>query len=199
MRGPITVPLTTAAALSVLLVLDAATAAGPGSTRTHLSQAAPATEKAPENAPDKTQTPAAPAAPAVPVTPAPPPPNNPAAGTPAAILDDQEVDSILGKNVRSSAGENMGRIIDVLVSRDGKVRGAVIDFGGFLGVGSRKIAIDWSALRFVLPDKSGQIAVDLTKDQLRVAPEYKPGAPVVILGATGPADAPGSPPSAPAK
>ena len=42
----------------------------------------------------------------------------------------------------------MGQIIDVIVKRDGQVRAAVIDFGGFLGVGSRKIAVDWSALSF---------------------------------------------------
>ena len=42
----------------------------------------------------------------------------------------------------------MGRIVDVLVDRSGEVRAAIIDFGGFLGVGSRKIAVDWDALHF---------------------------------------------------
>ena len=45
----------------------------------------------------------------------------------------------------------MGRIVDVLVDRRGQVRAAIIDFGGFLGVGSRKIAVDWSALHFPPP------------------------------------------------
>ena len=69
-------------------------------------------------------------------------------GTPATVIDDREVEGILGKSVRSNAGEDMGQIIDVIVKRDGQVRAAVIDFGGFLGVGSRKIAVDWSALSF---------------------------------------------------
>ena len=55
--------------------------------------------------------------------------------------------AFLGKEVRSSADENMGRIVDVIVDRDGRVRAAVIDFGGFLGVGSRKIVVDWNALQ----------------------------------------------------
>ena len=42
----------------------------------------------------------------------------------------------------------MGRIVDVIVDRSGQVRAAIIDFGGFLGVGSRKIAVDWNALHF---------------------------------------------------
>ena len=41
----------------------------------------------------------------------------------------------------------MGRIVDVIVNRSGQVRAAIIDFGGFLGVGSRKVAVEWSALR----------------------------------------------------
>ena len=38
---------------------------------------------------------------------------------------------ILGKSVRSKAGEDMGQIIDVIVKRDGQVRAAVIDSAGF--------------------------------------------------------------------
>ena len=57
---------------------------------------------------------------------------------------------------RSAADENMGRIVDVLVDRSGQVRAAIIDFGGFLGVGSRKIAVDWNALHFPQPGKPGE-------------------------------------------
>ena len=55
---------------------------------------------------------------------------------------------MLGREVRSTADENMGRIVDVIVDRAGQARAAIIDFGGFLGVGSRRIAVDWNALRF---------------------------------------------------
>src|SRR6516165_7475124 len=60
-------------------------------------------------------------------------------GTPAKILDARQVESLLGKSVLSTSGENVGRIVDVLVDRSGQIRAAVVDFGGFLGVGSRKI------------------------------------------------------------
>jgi hypothetical protein len=80
----------------------------------------------------------------------------------------------------------MGRIVDVLVDRAGQVRAAIIDFGGFLGVGSRRIAVDWNALHFPQPGKPGErIALDLTRDQVKTAPEYREGKPVVILGALG--------------
>src|SRR5438045_2990025 len=64
------------------------------------------------------------------------------------VLGSRQAQSVLGRDVRSSAGENMGRIVDVIVDRSGRVRAAVVDFGGFLGVGSRKIAVDWNALSF---------------------------------------------------
>src|SRR5207245_6925477 len=52
---------------------------------------------------------------------------------------------ILGKDVLSATGENMGRIVDVLFDEKGEPHAAVVDFGGFLGVGTRKIAIGWGA------------------------------------------------------
>lgn len=102
------------------------------------------------------------------------------------VFDHQEVQGILGKEVRSDADEDMGRIVDVIVDRGGQVRAAIIDFGGFLGVGSRKIAIAWDALRFPANTKKvNQIGLELTRDQVQAAPEYKEDKPVVVLGASG--------------
>jgi hypothetical protein len=120
-----------------------------------------------------------------PAPPAAAPLPNPPAGTPATVLDDQEVSTILGKSVRSSADEDMGRIVDIIVSRDGQVHAAIIDFGGFLGIGTRKIAVDWRALNFAPAGKPGSITLDLTRNQVRLAPEYKRGEPVVVVGAPG--------------
>ena len=104
----------------------------------------------------------------------------------STILNKHEVEGILGRDVRSATDEDMGRIVDVLVDRTGRVRAAIIDFGGFLGVGSRKIAVDWKALHFSQPGKPGErTALELTRDQVRTAPEYKEGKPVVVLGALG--------------
>src|SRR5207248_4753498 len=87
---------------------------------------------------------------------------------------------VLGIQVRTKTEEAMGRIIDLLADRDGKVVAAVIEFGGFLGIGTRKIAVEWSALRF---DKDGHhfvATIHIPRDQLRSAPDYKPDQPVVV-------------------
>jgi len=102
------------------------------------------------------------------------------------VLPYHDVQGVLGKEVTSSTGENVGRIVEVLVDQAGQVRGAVIDFGGFLGLGSRKIVLDWAALHFSPTSQRDHIALDLTREQIKAAPEYKEGKPVVVLGALAP-------------
>ena len=102
------------------------------------------------------------------------------------VIGAADARGILGRDVRSTADENMGRIVDVIVDRAGIVRAAVIDFGGFLGVGSRKIVVDWSALHFgQVTNKKESITLELTLEQVKAAPEYKEDTPIVVLGASG--------------
>ncbi len=103
-------------------------------------------------------------------------------GIPAIVVDNLQAQGILGTQVRSSAGEDMGRIVDVIVDKQAQARGVVIDFGGFLGVGNRQIAVAWSAIRFSPQDKDEILIVDFTRDQLRAAPAYKSGEQIVLLG-----------------
>jgi PRC-barrel domain protein len=138
------------------------------------SMAADEADKASAPAPG----PAVKTAPDAPKEPAPPPS--------VTVIGAADARGILGRDVRSSAGENMGRIVDVIVDRSGTVRAAVIDFGGFLGVGSRKIVVDWAALHFgQVTNKKESITLELTLEQVKAAPEYKEDTPIVVLGASG--------------
>lgn len=102
------------------------------------------------------------------------------------IIGPKEAHGVLGRDVLSPKKEDMGRIVDVIVDRTGTVRAAVIDFGGFLGVGSRKIVVDWNALHFGrVANNSDAITLELTKAQVAAAPEYKEDKPIVVLGAAG--------------
>jgi hypothetical protein len=102
------------------------------------------------------------------------------------VIGARDAHGVLGRDVRSPTDQDMGRIVDVIVDRDGTVRAAVIDFGGFLGVGSRKIVVDWNALHFGrIANKSDSITLELTKEQVMAAPEYKEDTPLIVLGASG--------------
>jgi hypothetical protein len=118
-------------------------------------------------------------------------PPAPAAKEPApppsvTIIGARDALGVLGREVRSPTDQDMGHIVDVIVDRSGAVRAAAIDFGGFLGVGSRKIVVDWDALHFgQIANKGDSITLDLTKEQVMAAPEYQEDKPIVVLGAAG--------------
>ena len=116
----------------------------------------------------------------------PPAAQEPAPPPSMTIIGPKDAHGVLGRDVRSPANEDMGHIVDVIVDRTGTVRAAVIDFGGFLGVGSRKIVVDWNALHFgQIASNSDAITLELTKAQVAAAPEYKEDKPIVVLGAAG--------------
>src|ERR1700751_2087622 len=100
------------------------------------------------------------------------------------VFSHRDLQGVLGASVQSTTGEDMGHIVQILVDQAGSVRAAFIDFGGFLGVGSRKVVVDWAALHFAPEDRPQQIILDLTREQVKAAPEYRSGKPVVVLGAS---------------
>ena len=116
----------------------------------------------------------------------PPPPNAPPAMVPIAKED---ASAILGRPVLDAQGDVVGRITDVLVDAAGQVLAAVVDVGGFLGVGQRRIAVAWPALRF--DPASRTIKLSMGAPELAAAPEYKPNAPGNVVAT--PTDA--SPPN----
>jgi hypothetical protein len=112
--------------------------------------------------------------------------DDPAPAPSVTVIGTRQSTSLLGRQVRSKADEKIGRIVDVIVDRTGQVRAAVIDFGGFLGVGNRKIAVDWDAFNFAgNDDKRDAVTLDLTRDQIKAAPEYRDRRAAIVLGAAG--------------
>jgi hypothetical protein len=85
---------------------------------------------------------------------------------------DGSIVSVLGKKVRGAKGEDLGRVVDVLADAKGRVRIAVIEVGGFLGIGNRRIAVDLSLLRFPTAADDSLI-LSVSRDRLQSAPEYK--------------------------
>ena len=100
---------------------------------------------------------------------------------------------VLGHRVVGPGGKDIARLVDVLVDGNGEPVAAVLDFGGFMGVGSRKIAVHWSALHFEPAEATHRLILSLTLDEIKAAPEYKDpekAAPVVVPAATEPKPGP---------
>ena len=100
----------------------------------------------------------------------------------AALPRDQAI-AILGLSVSTEDGKSIGQLVDVLVDAAGIPQAGVIDFGGFLGVGARKVAVHWATLRFAPANAKQPITLELTPDQIKAVPEYRESskpAPVVL-------------------
>jgi len=112
----------------------------------------------------------------------PPAPDPPASAVRTVAVAPEAAEAILGSRVVDSKGKDMGRLVDVLVDGNGQPQAAVIDFGGFMGVGNRKVAVHWSALHFDPADGKHQVVLDMTPDQIKAVPEYSsPDKPAPVV------------------
>lgn len=114
-------------------------------------------------------------APTTPVPPASPSMSSPSTTNPspsvAAVPRLVTGSAIIGTDIKNPADETIGEIDDVVVDADGKIVSVIVSVGGFLGMGTRHVAVPWSDLRF---DRARDVALlNMTKDQLKSAPEYK--------------------------
>jgi hypothetical protein len=116
---------------------------------------------------------------------APPPVVQP--GNPPVVRAEQvapvELTGLMGHPVVGAGGAELGRIVDLLADGQGKVRAVVVDVGGFMGVGNRKVAVAWSALRFAPGDKGPVMSIVIPPDRIKSWADYIVGRPVAILGA----------------
>jgi hypothetical protein len=77
---------------------------------------------------------------------------------------------VIGSSVLNEANETIGKIDDLLVTRDGKEPYAVLSIGGFLGMGTHMVVVRYDSLKFadnkiVLPGGS--------KDGLKMLPVFQ--------------------------
>jgi len=132
-----------------------------------LAQDATAPAVTPAVATAPTAAPTAPAtAPAPTIAPAP------------KFLGQQSPDEILASNligatIYDPSNQDLGKVNDVILTQDGKVDAIVIGVGGFLGMGQKNVAVQFSAMQQTT-DQNGavKLVLDSTKDELNAAPAY---------------------------
>ena len=79
--------------------------------------------------------------------------------------------SIQGTNVSNLQGESLGEIQDLMIDpQSGRVTYAVLDFGGFLGIGDKLFAVPLQA--FQIDRTNEQFTLDVTKERLENAPGF---------------------------
>ena len=79
-----------------------------------------------------------------------------------------------GTRVFNSKGEIIGQVNDVVLDANGQAVSAVIGVGGFLGVGTKSVAVPYRELKIgPVIEGSRVLLLNVTRDQLQGAPTYK--------------------------
>lgn len=162
----------TLAALSVTPAVAFAQTAPNPTTPPAANPTSPLPPAPAEKMPDSMTTPAPNAAPAA--------PNSTATTVPSTprFVSEQSADQILGSDligtdVVTANDEKLGSISDIVVNKDGSVGGAVIDVGGFLGIGAKPVAVSFESLTMAPTENGTKIVVALSKEELNAAPQFR--------------------------
>jgi sporulation protein YlmC with PRC-barrel domain len=80
---------------------------------------------------------------------------------------------LIGLDVQSPEDKKVGDIGEVVLDKDGKVEGVVVDVGGFLGIATHPVLLDWKDVTLASRDGKDRAVVNLTKEKLEQMPAYE--------------------------
>jgi PRC-barrel domain len=84
-------------------------------------------------------------------------------------LDTIGTEEVVGKTVVSQQGEEIGEVKEIVLDNDSQQHLAVLDVGGFLGIGEKSVAVAFEELQL---SADGRIQSNLTRESLQSQPEY---------------------------
>ena len=90
---------------------------------------------------------------------------------------DMLTSNIVGLDIYNSQNDDIGKVQDVAFDASKRVTGYILSVGGFLGMGTRYVAVNPDALMvsYDAQNKVWKATMNATKDQLKSAPEFKYG------------------------
>ena len=90
---------------------------------------------------------------------------------------DMLTSNIVGLDIYNSQNDDIGKVQDVAFDASKRVTGYILSVGGFLGMGTRYVAVNPSSLMvaYDAQNKVWKATMNATKDQLKSAPEFKYG------------------------
>lgn len=95
-------------------------------------------------------------------------------GLPAQARDKSGIlkaSELIGMSVQGTDGKKLGDIKDLVIDpKEGGVEYAVLEFGGFAGIGDKYFAVPWEALQ--LDPTNKKLLLDVHKKELKNAPGF---------------------------
>ncbi|MWD27262.1 hypothetical protein E0K89_007230 [Aquicoccus sp. SCR17] len=98
-------------------------------------------------------------------------------GYSAANMDELTADDVTGARVYDVNDEWIGEVSELLMTEDGQIEGAVVDVGGFLGIGEKPVKLSIDSLNIQRPADGGSVRIYIgaSEDELKSMPEYDAG------------------------
>ncbi|WP_267353858.1 MULTISPECIES: PRC-barrel domain-containing protein [unclassified Methylobacterium] len=82
--------------------------------------------------------------------------------------------TMIGVEVRNAAGDSVGKIDNLLIADGGTLKAVVLDVGGFLGIGSKHIAVEPGALVLRPGGDRFSAVLNMSKDAISAAQPFDP-------------------------
>ncbi len=86
---------------------------------------------------------------------------------------DVSANAVIGTKVTNANKDTVGSVEDLYIDGSGTIKTVVLSVGGFLGVGSKDVAVKWSDLKQTRDGKSVVLTTNMSKDDLKALPDYK--------------------------
>ncbi len=88
---------------------------------------------------------------------------------PGMSLANSNREQLVGKDIYGADNRNIGEVEDVVIGSNAKLQSVLVDVGGFLGIGARRVAIPVEKLSL----QGDRLVSQITEQEARSLPEYK--------------------------
>ena len=103
--------------------------------------------------------------------------------------DQVRATTMLGQEVFGPDNQSIGEISDLVLEKDGNTRAGIVDVGGFLGVGEKKVAIPFDQIQVTKEGDQPRLTVAMTREELEQATAWEEPAADMAATEQPPADA----------
>ena len=93
----------------------------------------------------------------------------------AMHMNNSLASNLIGSAVYGSASQDaemIGDINDIVITPEGQVASVIVGVGGFLGIGEKDVAVQYSTIEWVERDGERWLVANMTREQLEAAPSF---------------------------
>lgn len=88
-------------------------------------------------------------------------------------------EALIGKPVVNTAGKKVASVKDIVLDDSGHAKSVILSDGGFMGLGTKLVAQDYSSITRVEPN--GDVVIPVSEASLKNAPEFNPKATTALM------------------